>query len=258
MEEFANTLDVVRFESTNGLWNELMLNDPWSVGYVSTLIETQEFQNKEDWENYYYQSGEERNVKISALPIDVQSKLNDEQLVRTDRIAINSMSWDYKNLNNNQGRTREQIANKGRILYQEAQKRGIDITEEECIEAVRFRTICQTWNGIIIRERRAIDMLQNKFPDITFQKTDGDFDYEYAVDYQLFKDKKLICGIQIKPNSYNHSRAPYVLNAKAANQRKNANYSTEFCVPVYNVFFEKGAILNQDVFTCIQAQLEKQ
>ena len=257
MEEFANTLDVVRFESTNGLWNELMLNDPWSVGYVSTLIETQEFQNKEDWENYYYQSGEERNVKISALPIDIQSKLNDEQLVRTDRNAINSMSWDYKNLNNNQGRTREQIANKGQILYQEAQKRGIDITEEECIEAVRFRTICQTWNGIIIRERRTIDMLQNKFPDITFQKTDGDFDYEYAVDYQLFKDKKLICGIQIKPNSYN-SRAPYVLNAKAANQRKNANYSTAFRVPVYNVFFEKGAILNQEVFTCIQAQLEKQ
>ncbi|GHT57138.1 hypothetical protein FACS18945_0680 [Bacteroidia bacterium] len=255
MEEFVNTLDTARFESTNGLWNELMLNNPWSVGYVSTLIETREFQNKEDWESYYYQSGEERSEKNNALPINIQIKLNDEQLVRVDRSSINSLSWDYKNLNYNQGRTREQIANKGRILYQEALQRGIDITEEECVEAVRFRTICQTWNGIIIRERRTIKILQERFPNVTFKKTDGNFDYEYAVDYQLFKNDVLICGIQIKPSSYNNSRAPYVLNAKAANRRKNSNYSITFDVPVFNVFFERGAILNQDVISLIQARL---
>jgi hypothetical protein len=37
MDEFVNTLNVAGFENTNSIWNLLMLNDPWGVGYVTTL-----------------------------------------------------------------------------------------------------------------------------------------------------------------------------------------------------------------------------
>ena len=50
MEEFVNTIDLQKFASTNGAWNDLMLNDPWSVGYVTTLIELKQFKTKEEWE----------------------------------------------------------------------------------------------------------------------------------------------------------------------------------------------------------------
>ena len=50
MDEFVLTIDKDKFRSTNAKWNELMLNDPWSVGYVSTLIEAANWKNKEEWE----------------------------------------------------------------------------------------------------------------------------------------------------------------------------------------------------------------
>lgn len=255
MEEFINKLDIGRFESTNGLWNELMLNDPWSVGYVTRLIETNEFRDKEEWENYYYNSGKERERQLLAFSPDIREKLDDEQLVRRNKTAIQQMGWNLRNLNFNYGRTIEQISRKGKILFETARSRGIAISESECVEAVRFRTICQTWNGVIIRERKTIDSLRKSFPTLSFRKTDGDFDYEYAVDYQLFLNDSLICGIQIKPASYANSEASYVLNAKAANKRKNDNYTNHFGVPVFDIIFERGEIQNPRIKDCIKELL---
>lgn len=106
MDEFINRLNIALFESTNGLWNDLMLNDPWSVGYVTTLIEMKTFDNKEDWESFYYESGEERDNKISKLSIELQNKINDEQLVLKNKSEIYNMSWSMKNINYNYGRTK--------------------------------------------------------------------------------------------------------------------------------------------------------
>ena len=50
MDEFVLSIDKDKFRSTNAKWNELMLNDPWSVGYVSTLIEAANWKCKEEWE----------------------------------------------------------------------------------------------------------------------------------------------------------------------------------------------------------------
>jgi hypothetical protein len=44
--EFVLNIDANRFRSTNASWNALMLNDPWSVGYVTTLIELVPFAKK--------------------------------------------------------------------------------------------------------------------------------------------------------------------------------------------------------------------
>jgi len=252
MDEFINSLNIARFESTNGLWNDLMLNDPWSVGYVTNLIETTEFRNKEEWEEFYYNSGENRDAELCKLSPELKEKLDNEQLILKNKNEIADLSKDLKNLNFNFGRTKLQIKQKGKILYQSAIKKGIDITETECAEAVRFRTICQTWNGVVIRERKTINLLKQNFSELNFQKTNGHFDYEYAVDYQAFKGNVLICGIQIKPASYTRSNATYVIKAKSANKRKNEKYTEKFKVPVFDIFFEKGQILNSQVLRKIK------
>lgn len=247
MDEFINSLNISKFESTNSQWNELMLNDPWSVGFVSSLIESKSFKNKEEWEDFYYHSGEERDYKLSKYDQNIVEKLNDELLILKHKKEVLELDKTLKNLNFYHGRTKTQIEKKGNILYQEAIKRGIKISNEECIESVRFRTICQTWNGIIIREKKSIELLKIKFPDCHFEKTDGDFDYKYAVDYHMKKNDVLICGIQIKPGSYAMSNSNYVQKAREANKRKNMKYTDIFKVPVFDIIFEKGEILNISV-----------
>ena len=48
MDEFLLTIDKIKFRNTNAAWNELCLNDPWSVGYVSTLVEVHPFNIKKN------------------------------------------------------------------------------------------------------------------------------------------------------------------------------------------------------------------
>ena len=64
MDLFQNLIDLNKFKSTNAIWNELKLNSPWSVGYVTNLIESSIFSSKEEWRDYYYNSGKERLLQI--------------------------------------------------------------------------------------------------------------------------------------------------------------------------------------------------
>jgi len=71
----------------------------------------------------------------------------------------------------------------------------------------------------------------------------------------MLNNNKLICGIQIKPNSYVVSNAPYVRAAREANRKKNESYSQKYRVKVYDIIFEKGIILNQDILEEIRKLL---
>ena len=115
--EFVNSLNSETFRLTNSHWNDLCLNDPWSVGYVSTLIETQTFASKEAWEKYYYESGAERDRQIANRSQSDKQLLNDHTLKHTNSRKIEELGWDMKNLNFQQGRTKYQIAEKGKILH---------------------------------------------------------------------------------------------------------------------------------------------
>lgn len=86
MIEFFLTIDIHKFRSTNATWNALMLDDHWSVGYVTTLIELMPFTQKEEWEKYYYESGRLRELAISKIEPKLQNILQDEQLVRTTKV----------------------------------------------------------------------------------------------------------------------------------------------------------------------------
>jgi len=135
------------------------------------------------------------------------------------------------------GRSKEYLATVGQKLY-DAVKGNLNISLEECVECVRFRVICETWNGIILREINTIKQLNliydNKYD---FRKT-GDSDFDFAVDYEMYHADKLLCGIQIKPTSYLTSDAEYIRRAKRCNIEKNERYEEKFGVPVITITSE--------------------
>lgn len=218
------------------MWNKLKLNAPWSVGYVSSLIEIQNFENKEAWENFYFETGKNRKIALAQLPQNIQQQLND---INLNQQAKQQLSWEAKNLNFNFGRTKEELTEKGSLLFKALNNQKVSL--EHCIEAVRFRVICETWNGIIVREHNVIAYLQKQFPKIQLLKTQGSFDHKYAVDYQLHFNEKLICGLQIKPSSY-AKNTNYLQKAKQANAQKNKQYRQQFGVEVINILANLNGI----------------
>lgn len=254
MDEFVLSIDKNKFRSTNAKWNELMLNDPWSVGYVSTLIEAANWKSKEEWEETYYASGRVRNSIIEQKyeNIGYSKEFFNDVTIPYNKTKYYGLSWDIKNVNTQKGRTKEDLREKGKILYEAVKNNGYDLTLDECIECVRFRVICETWNGIILRENNTIKTLQNIFQNLTFKKADGEMDHTYAVDFQVFKDNNLICALQIKPKSYTQN-APYIVKARIANENKYAAYKQKYGVPVFTVIStSKGDILNIDIIDKIK------
>ena len=86
MDEFVLGINKDKFRSTNAKWNELMLNDPWSVGYVSTLIEASNWKSKEEWEETYYASGAVRN-RLMPQNWDTQKNSSMIRLCHTTKLS---------------------------------------------------------------------------------------------------------------------------------------------------------------------------
>ncbi len=239
--EFKLNIDEQKFRSTNSAWNKLKLNSPWSVGYVTTLIESKIFKIKEEWEEFYYESGEKRIQQLMKLPLNLQ------QILQNELNEVEKLDSEIKNLNFQYGRTQNELKHKGKILYENVKNNGFNLSEEECYECVRFRVICETWNGVIVRENNTIQTLINLFPTLEFKKTNGEVDYTYAVDYEVHKDKKLVMAIQIKPKSYTWNM-PYIKKARETNKYKNRLYTEKFSVPVIDVISKaNGEVLNKEV-----------
>lgn len=242
MEEFENKVEVKKYKSTNALWNKLGLSASWSVGYVSQLIKMKNFKNKEQWYDFYFESGQERLKLISKLPKEEQAQL------------LNGKQYEYKgenaHLNYLYGRTKEELSQKGVALYSEILKEGNPLNLEiwECQFTAFFRVIAETWNGIMLREKNAQSKIeeffhkQNKF--ISLIDTSGKFDKEYAVDFELYFDGEIICGIQVKPESYNNKDISYLKEAMDLNEKKNNEYTKKFKRPVYYVYCSKSGFIN--------------
>jgi hypothetical protein len=227
VDEFILGIDKARFHSTNELWNRYGLNDPWSVGYVSNLIKQKVFTTKEDWEDHYYRSGQERANRLSKLSAKHRETANDFLLKKNAPELLKSLPLHVKKANYDFGRTQKDLSLKAEFLQWKMLETNRRLTVEECWECVRFRVICETWNGIIIRERNVISRLKEMFPLIEFHEVTGEKDYQYAVDYELFLNGKHVGAIQIKPETYLNDSS-YVQTARKANERKHADYERQF------------------------------
>lgn len=257
MDEFVLSIDKTKFRSTNDKWNTLMLNDPWSVGYVTTLIEANEWKSKEEWEQAYYASGKARNAKIEQIAekSNYSKEFFNDITIPYNKAKYYSLSWAVKNINTQYGRTEKDLREKGEILYEAVKNDGYGLTLEECVECVRFHVICETWNGIILRENKTIETLRKLFFNLRFEKTEGEMDYTYAVDFQVYSKvtNKLVCAIQIKPKTY-LGNAPYLKKARTANAHKYAAYKEKYGVEVLTIISSnKGEIFNKEIIAKIKS-----
>lgn len=245
MDEFPNPIPPDLFRRTNGPWNDLRLNAPWSVGYVTSLIEARPFESPEDWARFYEERGRERQHLLAQLPESDRRLLNDFGLARTDSRRIESLPLSLKKLNFDYGRTADELAEKGHCLYERLRLPGTGLTPELATACVRYRVLGETWNGVVLRERNTVATLQRHFPALHFEKTGGEFDHRYAVDYELFQGQTLRAGLQIKPASYVISLAPYLVKARQANAAKNQEYRRTFGCPVFDVIARSDGTLVQ-------------
>ncbi|MCJ8165481.1 hypothetical protein MKJ04_11565 [Pontibacter sp. E15-1] len=227
--------------------NDLMLNDSWSVGDVATLVELKPFMHTEEWEAFYYRSGEEREVLISRWDAPTQATLQDTSLIKNDQSFVHGLNWNLKNLNTHFGRTRErlyQIAETVRNCAKDAQH---DLSLEECFEYVRYEVIFKPWNDMVLRKQNTVKTLQGVYPQAEFRKMAGVMGHNYSVDYEAYLDGKLQYALQVKPTSYNGD-ATHIKHAQQANKRINQLYTARFGVPVYLVISdEKGEILHSEI-----------
>lgn len=253
MDLFTHNMDPELFRSTNELWNQLRLNAKWSVGTVTEIIQQRPFQTKEEWQQFYYESGQERLRKIKTL-----SEADQQLLLK--RSSPRELTDELRVLNTHYGRTLEELDQKAQILYEAASKLNDRISLELCQEAVRYRVIGETWNGVVVREQRTIDALKKEVQSwglnqCDWLKTPGDFDYRYEVDYEIFIKGKRRIGLQIKPDSY-RGITPYLEEAKRINLYKNQQYFKEYRVPVLYVYANsKGRISNLEEVREVLKQL---
>jgi hypothetical protein len=244
MDLFINRMDLTKFRFTNAVWNELTLNSPWSIGYVSNLISSRNFLAKEEWEKYYYDSGKERNELFLKLKLDI-SEINS----LNDLYGFNNVRGELKYLNFNFGRTKHDLDFKAQLLYNKIKNYNPhNISLNECKECVRFRIICETWNGIVMREMKTIEKMNFLLDkNCKLVSTSGEKDYKYGVDYELYENEELICGLQIKPITYKSSKSRAVQKARNANKRKNILYKQDFGKDVCYVYSKSnGSIIEID------------
>ena len=248
MDIFDNKLNIKKFQYTNKIWNELGLNKAWSIGVVSKIIYQRNFRTKEEWKEYYFESGKKRLEYIK----------NKSLLTKSILIQPNTrLNQQYIDTNYNYGRTEDELNYKGFLLYDEIIKRGnpMGLTINECQYAVKFRVICETWNGIIKREQNTIETLKNYFKDedISFKKTNGDRDALYEVDYDVFVKNKIICGLQIKPKSYLSFKDEKL---KKLNLLKNKKYKDKYNADVLYIYSQiDGTILNKEIIKEIKNRI---
>lgn len=252
MDIFKNEIAKDKFSSTNYIWNALGLNTAWSVGYITTLIKQKKFKSKDDWYAHYFESGEQRFAEISKL------NENDKLLINSNVPSNNKL---LNKLNFNYGRTKLEIALKGIRLYEAILKEGnpYNLTEDECKYIAFYRVVCETWNGVMGREFSTKKTMYNDFLtegyEVSIIDTNGRFDYNYGIDFELYYEGVIVCGLQIKPESYK-SNKDYLKKAKEINEIKNNKYKSKFNRNSYYIYSnEKGYISNKEVIQEILNEL---
>lgn len=252
---FKNDLNYKKFQYTNKIWNDMKINSPWSVGNVTNLITSHTFRNKEEWKEFYFKSGQDRLNELNKISECNKSKLN---LVQMDE----NLSYEIKNINFRFGRTRDELVHKGHLLYEGVLRDGnkVGLSLRECIYSVMFRTIGETWNGIIQREINTGKVLAKSLnnENIIIKKVDGDFDAKYAVDFEVYLKNKLVCAIQVKPPSYLSGTTPALQEVKSINKEKNNSYTNNYGSNVHYIYSKiNGYIENVTVIDEILLDIKK-
>lgn len=182
------------------------------VGMMNELILKKEFKSKDEWEEFYYKSGEERLRKIKDF---VKQKYDELKESGSKREKVPKLWIDKfikeNNLWEGYGRTEKELEKLGEILYKNIPTKIMpsykkylsvanEITLQDCQNYIKEVVIDTTWVGEIKRGINVVKTLK-KMGFGTFMKTSGNIDVSQAVDYELSLPNGKV-GIQIKPESF--------------------------------------------------------
>ena len=136
------------------------------------------------------------------------------------------------------------------IVYEELKSRLPNVEEQQIKKYIWHRVIGQTWNGYQ-KELIVVKELNAAFPDAHFKKTTFIIDHDYCIDAEMFYNKTLMLGLQIKPESYKAMGSPYQLRAKEAHRAKNERYKQEFAPYVYVYYGKEGIVDKEQLYNHI-------
>jgi hypothetical protein len=102
---------------------------------------------------------------------------------------------------------------------------------EECIEWEYNLFIINSLIGNQM-ERKAIKLFKEKLPHLEIRESSNKEDEDFRVDLVIKNNNKIICGIQVKPESFNYVRKSIIYFNKNANQH--------FSVNVYYLFYNNN------------------
>lgn len=131
-----------------------------------------------------------------------------------------------------------------KVVYQELKKRLPELEDLTIKKYIFHRVIGQTWNGFA-KELMTIEELNYAFPDAHFARTTFEVDHNYCIDAEMFFNKTLLLGLQIKPESYRIMSTPYQQRAKEQHRIKNEQYKEKYAPYVY-VYYDKNGIVDRE------------
>lgn len=188
---------------------------PSSVGQVTDLVLSDNFKQRDEWEEFYLKSGEERK-KI----IEEQSKIMKKTALKK---FVSSINKKY-------GRTEEELKEKGKKLFEwipeeiDRLNKSLEVLKKiglkDCQECIKQYVLDNTWEGIIKTENAVVEKLK-KIGVKKITKTEGEIDTKMGIDREIFsEDENKKIGIQIKPSN---SRGTPLIDAHNKNAQSKYN-----------------------------------
>lgn len=216
------------YKSTIGVWNDCHFNSRTSIGYSMKLIKECRPRTPQDWETYYLKSGEEGKRSIQNIPNNTSKK---------------TQSLLAKDINANHGKTAEDLEEIAKRFRGALASAGINVSPEQAFNYTYIRAIDEAWIGYK-REMTAERALARFCRDnsLTLSSSSTHTDLKRGVDYEIYQNGKLVCGVQVKGSAYKTA-----VKESAACRKLDANlskmigkYKTEKQVPVFFMFVERN------------------
>ena len=205
-----------KFKETMAPWNHL--NKSITIGQCLHLYKLLGATNSYDFSIKYLDSGEELQALLKERP-----------------------KSEHQILKKLHGRTEAEFLSVAHKFL--AKLDPTQYTLEDVILYMWVRMFYQTDIGAQ-RERLTRQALHTKFPYFQFKESSANLDTAYGIDLECYKGDRLVCGLQIKPESYYMGQSPNTLSAKYQNAIKHQTYSNQYQVPVkYVIATEEGVLL---------------
>jgi len=99
----------------------------------------------------------------------------------------------------------------------------------DCIQWEYDLFVIQSLKGSLI-EKKALQLLTQNLPNCSIEEAEGYLDEELRIDLVVKTGSRVDCGIQVKPNTFNHMRSEVISFNTSANKKWDN--------PVFYLFYD--------------------